>query len=161
MEVLEHVREDPCLCKENLKKYIALPLTVLSLLLLTNTVLTITQHRGGTSVNLCHNFTLPYDIPPLVQTKRDLNATKVKFREPSSNCLPQHSLRLGEDIYLSVCTYRGSIRVDIRRFVGNVEEEGIVPTIRGIYLSPEQWKVLKTHVDFIDSSLNTLELLLV
>ena len=158
MERLEHVREDPptpCLCKDNLKKYSTFPIIGLAFLLLTNTALTITRHRGETSVNLCHNFTLPYDIPsiPLART----NVTNVKFREDSTHCLPQHTLHLGKDIYLSVCDYRDSIRVDIRRFTGDVTSEGIVPTIRGIYLSREQWRVLKVNVNFVDFIIGKLD----
>ena len=152
-------RETSCICKENLKKYSTLPILGLALLLLTNTAISVVQRQGGnTSVKLCHNFTIPSleTLPVLPAYRTNFTESKVKFRETSPHCLPEHSLHLGEDIYVSVCDYEGSVRVDIRRFVGDVEREGILPTIRGIYLSVEQWNTLKIHFRFIDSAILNL-----
>ena len=59
-------------------------------------------------------------------------------------------MNLCNDIYLSTCNYNGIVRVDIRRFMGDVEVGGILPTIRDIYLSEDQWKVLRVNVKFVD-----------
>ena len=152
-----HDNSQQCLCRENLKKYTTLPLVGLALLLVTNAAFTVTQHRGQTSFNLCHNLTLPIETPfPLLY--RAENVTDVKFRKKRSpRCLARHTLHLGEDIYLSVCGYRGSVRVDVGQFAGIVEREGILPTIGGIYLSPDQWKVLRKNVNFVDSVIKKLD----
>ena len=140
------------ICKENLKKYSTLPIVGLALLLLTNTALTVTRHRGGsTSFNLCHNYTLP-SLPDF-QHQKEVDS-KVEILGNSSHCLPKHSLHLGKDIYLNVCDYRGSVRVDIRRFVP--EEEGIRSTIRGIYLSPDQWESLERNANFVNVALKEI-----
>ena len=149
-----------CVCKDNLKKYATLPLIGIALLLLTNTAITITQHQGGTSVNFCRNFTLPIDVltPPTIRSVEEVvkksNET-IGFQGPATNCLAQNSFHLEGDIYASVCKYRGSVRLDIRRFIA--QSQGLLPTVRGIFLSPEQWNVLKTKVDFIDRSIERVE----
>ena len=145
-----------CVCKDNLKKYATLPLIGIALLLLTNTAITITQHQGGTSVNLCRNFTLPIDVltRSVEETAKEGNET-IKFQGPATNCLPQNAFHLEGDIYASVCEYRGSVRLDVRRFID--QSQGLLPTVRGIFLSPDQWNVLKTKVDFIDRSIESVQ----
>ena len=147
-----------CVCKDNLKKYATLPLIGIALLLLTNTAITITQHQGGTSVNFCRNFTLPIDVftPPTTRSVEEKKRNEtIKFQGPATNCLAQNSFHLEGDIYASVCKHRGSVLLDIRRFID--QSQGLLPTVRGIFLSPEQWNVLKTKVDFIDRSFQRVE----
>ena len=147
-----------CVCKDNLKKYATLPLIGITLLLLTNTAITITQHQGGTSVNFCRNFTLPIDVftPPTIRSVEEKKSNEtIKFQGPAKNCLAQNSFHLEGDIYASVCRHRGSVLLDIRRFID--QSQGLLPTVRGIFLSPEQWNVLKTKVDFIDRSFQRVE----
>ena len=147
-----------CVCKDNLKKYATLPLIGIALLLLTNTAITITQHQGGTSVNFCRNFTLPIDVftPPTTRSVEEKKRNEtIKFQGPATNCLAQNSFHLEGDIYASVCKHRGSVLLDIRRFTD--QSQGLLPTVRGIFLSPEQWNVLKTKVDFIDRSFQRVE----
>ena len=79
----------------------------------------------------------------------------IRFQGPATNCLTQDSFHLEKDIYASVCRYRGSVRLDIRRFID--QSQGLLPTVRGIFLSPEQWNVLKNKVDFIDRSIERVE----
>ena len=142
-----------CVCKENLKKYTTVPLIGIALLLLANTAITVTRNRGSTSVNVCRNFTLPIGFltsptSRAVEVEKRFNETTVKFQGPATDCLSRHALHLGEDIYASVCNVRGSVRLDIRRFID--QPPGLLPTVRGIFLSPRQWNVLKNNVDFID-----------
>ena len=147
-----------CVCKDNLKKYATLPMIGIALLLLTNTAITITQHQGGTSVNFCRNFTLPIDVftPPTIRSVEEKKSNEtIKFQGPAKNCLAQNSFHLEGDIYASVCRHRGSVLLDIRRFID--QSQGLLPTVRGIFLSPEQWNVLKTKVDFIDRSFQRVE----
>ena len=79
----------------------------------------------------------------------------IKFQGPAKNCLAQNSFHLEGDIYASVCRHRGRVLLDIRRFID--QSQGLLPTVRGIFLSPEQWNVLKTKVDFIDRSFKRVE----
>ena len=147
-----------CVCKDNLKKYATLPLIGIALLLLTNTAITITQHQGGTSVNFCRNFTLPIDVltPNTIRSVEEKKSNEtIKFQGPATNCLARNAFHLEGDIYASVCGYRGSVLLDIRRFID--QSQGLLPTVRGIFLSPEQWNVLKTKVDFIDRSFQRVE----
>ena len=126
-----------CVCKDNLKKYATLPLIGIALLLLTNTAITITQHQGGTSVNFCRNFTLPIDVftPPTTRSVEEKKRNEtIKFQGPATNCLAQNSFHLEGDIYASVCKHRGSVLLDIRRFID--QSQGLLPTVRGIFLSP-------------------------
>ena len=153
---IENTRDIPSwLCKDNLKKISTIPLIGLALLIISNTALNVKMTKKGTNFSLCHNFTLPYDIQPsyLFSSGEDINVTKDAIRENSRRCLPEPPFHLGEDIYLGVCKYNASIRVDIGRFTGPVENGRISPTIRGIYLSPEQWKVLKVKRKFVDRAI--------
>ena len=68
-----------CLGGKNLKKYTALPLVGLALLLVTNAALTVTRHRGRTSFNLCHNLSLPIDAPFSLLYRAENGTTDVKF----------------------------------------------------------------------------------
>lgn len=152
----ENARESPSwLRKDNLKKNSTITLIGLALLIISNTALNVKMTKKGTNFSLCHNFTLPYDIQPssLFSIGEDINVTKEAFMDNYLRCLPEHVLHLGEDIYLDVCNYNASIRVDIGRYTSTVEGEGISPTIRGIYLSPDQWKVLKVKRKFVDRAI--------
>ena len=134
-----------CVCKDNLKKYATLPMIGIALLLLTNTAITITQHQGGTSVNFCRNFTLPIDV--FTSTIRSVEEKKsnetIKFQGPAKNCLAQNSFHLEGDIYASVCRHRGSVLLDIRRFID--QSQGLLPTVAWHFSLPRTVERLKNQ----------------
>ncbi len=72
-----------------------------------------------------------------------------------TTCTEDHVVNLGSGTYLSVCNYEGNIVIDIRKFTGN-PKLGIKPTIVGIGLHLNQWKVLTEHISIINVYVNNL-----
>ena len=97
----------------------------------------------------------PSTIGSVATVAKRVNNETVKFQGPATNCLAQNSFHLEENTYASVCRYRGSVLLDIRRFID--QPQGHLPTVRGIFLSPDQWNVLKTKIYFIDRSFKRVQ----
>lgn len=91
----------------------------------------------------------------MTEAAKTTKETVVGFQEPATNCSFDNALHLGDDIYASVCAYRGSVRLDIRRFIN--QPKGLLPTVRGIFLSPGQWTVLKTNAGVVDLAIKSVE----
>ena len=157
-----------CLCtsKRDLIKFTTIPLLVISTLLITNTAITVNLSKTGTE-KLNYDDFWPIDVPSSttsdnitwIEPTLPSRSERVKFRYYSPNCLEKHAFHIGTDIFVSVCTYQEAVRVDIRRFAGDMDE-GIEPTIRGIFLSPIQWEALKRDFTVIDAAIRESEIAL-
>jgi hypothetical protein len=106
---------------------------------------------------LGRNISGSFTEPPDTHTT-DINDLPVKFNFTSVHtpqpCLEENVLRLGENVYLSICNIKnnndGNVIVDIRKFTGNVKT-GLNPTLVGINPNIHQWNVIKSSATIIDN----------
>ena len=80
---------------------------------------------------------------------------KFAFTPMTRSCSERFVVPLGQQIYASVCSPKGDIIVDIRRFI--VSEKGIYPTIRGISLNVEQWQNMIAYINTISNFVKHLQ----
>ena len=107
---------------------------------------------------LLHNSTmsLASSITPDFSESSDIDFDiKFAFTPLTRSCSERFVVPLGQQIYASVCSPKGDIIVDIRRFI--VSEKGIYPTIRGISLNVEQWQNMIAYINTISNFVKHLQ----
>ena len=64
--------------------------------------------------------------------------------------------KLSNNRFISVSSFRGRLKVDIREYYVNDKGERL-PGKKGISLSLDEWKKLKDYVDDVDGALKKLD----
>lgn len=74
----------------------------------------------------------------------------VKADQPLNNTLCSYLKRyaLPDDYFITVCSYQGDIRIDVRKFIQDQ------PTPLGYFLNTRQWMYLKRLIPHIDQAIN-------
>ena len=123
--------------------FLIVHLLLLSAVIVLGTVLNIQ------CTNITHlNLTNTTDVTP---TSTIPNFNKFfAFTPDPSYCLEKHIVPLGSDVFVSVCSPKDRVIIDIRYFEGT-NTKGLYPGKRGISLSLSQMKKLMSYKDTIMS----------
>ena len=132
---------------------------IILLLIIGIVVLAKSNTRGMGNGDLTNNYTmsLASSLAPTVSDSLGIDFDiKFSFTPTNGSCSERFVVPLGQQIYVSVCSPKSGIIVDIRRFIES-SEKGIYPSIRGISLNVEQWQNMVTYINTISNFVKHLQ----